>query len=336
MKKTRIAINGFGRIGRATFKAILEGYPQLEVVAINDLTDPATLAHLLAYDSCYGKFHLPVSVAKEGIKVKGRKYPVFAQKDPSLLPWKKLSVDVVLECTGHFRDEAGARLHIFAGAKKVVISAPAKGKIKTIVYGVNQKSIKVSDQVISCASCTTNCLAPVTEVIRQKFGIKKALMSTVHAYTADQNLVDGPHKDLRRARGAATNIVPTTTGAAIATTQAIPVLKDRFDGVAFRVPVPVGSLCDTVYLLEKKTTVEAVISALEKAAASSLQGIIEVSREELVSSDIVGNFHSSIVDVNLTKLVGGDLLKLTCWYDNEWGYSHRLADVAAYIGKLIK
>jgi glyceraldehyde 3-phosphate dehydrogenase len=335
-KKTRIAINGFGRIGRATFKAILEGYPELEVVAINDLADPATLAHLLSFDSCYGRFHLPVTAAKDGLKVKGKKYPIFAQKDPSLLPWKKLDVDVVLECTGHFRDEAGAGLHLKAGAKKVIISAPAKGKIKTVVIGVNEKNVRVSDNIISCASCTTNCLAPVTEVIRKKFGIKKALMSTVHAYTADQNLVDGPHKDPRRARAAGINIVPTTTGAAQATSEAIPSLKDKFDGLSFRVPVPVGSLCDTVYLLEKKTTVEAVISALEKAAASDLKGVVEVSHEELVSTDIIGNFHSSIVDGGMTRLVVGDLLKLVCWYDNEWGYSHRLADLSVYLGKMIK
>lgn len=334
-KKTKIAINGFGRIGRAVFKSILESYPEMEIVAINDLADSQTLSHLLSFDSCYGRYHLSVSALKDGIKVKGKKYQLYAEKDPTMLPWAKLGVDIVLECTGHFRDKEGASLHIKAGAKKVIISAPAKGKVKTVVFGVNEKSIKKSDDVLSCASCTTNCLAPVTDVIKKKFGIKKALMTTVHAYTADQNLVDGPHKDMRRARAAAVNIVPTTTGAAIATTEVIPSLKDKFDGLAVRVPVPVGSLCDTVYLLDKKTSLETVASALEKASSSSLKGIMEVSRDEIVSSDIVGNPHSSIVDLGMCKLVGGDLLKLVCWYDNEWGYSHRLADLSAYLGKMI-
>lgn len=334
-KKINIAINGFGRIGRASFKIILDSYPKLNVVAINDLTDTATLAQLLQYDSCYGKYHHKVSHTKDVIIVKGQKYPVFSEKDPANLPWRKLKVDVVLECTGRFRGKEDAAIHLASGAKKVIISAPGKG-CKTIVIGVNEEKLSKSDDVLSCASCTTNCLAPATMVIKEKFGIKKALMSTVHAYTADQNLVDGPHKDLRRARGAAVNIVPTTTGAAVAVSETIPALKGKFDGMALRVPVPVGSLCDVTFLLNKKTTVEAVNAEFVKAAKGELKGILEASNEELVSSDIVGNPHSSIVDLKSTALVGGDLLKVVAWYDNEWGYSNRLVDLAAYMKKFLK
>lgn len=334
-KKINVAINGFGRIGRASFKIILDSHPKLNVVAINDLTDTATLAQLLQYDSCYGKYHHKVSHTKESLVVKGQKYPVFSEKDPANLPWKKLKVDVVLECTGRFRGKEDAAVHLASGAKKVIISAPGKG-CKTIVIGVNEEKLNKSDDILSCASCTTNCLAPATMVIKEKFGIKKALMSTVHAYTADQNLVDGPHKDLRRARGAAVNIVPTTTGAAVAVAETIPALKGKFDGMALRVPVTVGSLCDVTFLLNKKTTVEAVNAEFIKASKSNLKGILEASNEELVSSDIVGNPHSSIVDLKSTALVGGDLLKVVAWYDNEWGYSNRLVDLAAYMKKFLK
>lgn len=334
-KKINVAINGFGRIGRASFKIILDSYPKLNVVAINDLTDTTTLAQLLQYDSCYGKYAHKVGHTKDAIVVKGQKYPVFAEKDPANLPWKKLKVDVVLECTGRFRGKEDASVHLSSGAKKVIISAPGKG-CKTIVIGVNEEKLTKSDDVLSCASCTTNCLAPATIVIKEKFGIKKALMSTVHAYTADQNLVDGPHKDLRRARGAAVNIVPTTTGAAVAVSETIPALKGKFDGMALRVPVPVGSLCDVTYLLNKKTTIEAVNAEFIKASKGKLKGVLEASNEELVSSDIVGNPHSSIVDLKSTALVGGDLLKVVAWYDNEWGYSNRLVDLAAYMKKFLK
>lgn len=333
--KINVAINGFGRIGRASFKIILEKHPKINVVAINDLTDTATLAHLMQYDTCYGKYSHKVSHTKDAIVINGKKYPVFAQKDPLLLPWKKLKVDVVLECTGRFRGKEDASAHLAAGAKKVIISAPGKD-CKTIVLGVNEEKLTKSDDVLSCASCTTNCLAPATKVIKDKFGIKRALMSTVHAYTADQNLVDGPHKDLRRARAAAANIVPTTTGAAISVTETIPALKGKFDGMAIRVPVPVGSLCDVTFLLNKKTTIEAVNKEFIKAAKGKLKGILEASEEELVSSDIVGNPHSSIVDLKSTALVGGDLLKVVAWYDNEWGYSNRLIDLTEYIKKFIK
>ena len=334
-KKLKIAINGFGRIGRASFRIILEKYPDLEVVAINDLTDTKTLANLLQYDSCYGKYPFAIKYTKDALLIKNNKYPVFSEKDPAILPWKKLQVDIVLECTGRFRGREDAALHIKSGAKKVIISAPGKG-CKSIVLGVNQEKLSKSDDVLSCASCTTNCLAPVTAVIKNKFGIKKALMSTIHAYTADQNLVDGPHKDLRRARSAALNIVPTTTGAAIAVTEAIPSLKNNFDGMSLRVPVPVGSLCDVTYLLKKKTTLEDVNKEFVKAAKGKLKGIIEASEEELVSSDIVGNSHSAIVDLKSTALVSGDLLKVIAWYDNEWGYSNRLVDLAVYLRKFIK
>lgn len=333
--KINVAINGFGRIGRASFKIILEKHPKINVVAINDLTDTATLAHLMQYDTCYGKYPHKVSHTKDALVVNGKKYPVFAQKDPLLLPWKKLKVDVVLECTGRFRGKEDASAHLTAGAKKVIISAPGKD-CKTIVLGVNEEKLTKSDDVLSCASCTTNCLAPATKVIKDKFGIKKALMSTVHAYTADQNLVDGPHKDLRRARAAAANIVPTTTGAAISVTETIPALKGKFDGMAIRVPVPVGSLCDVTFLLNKKTTIEAVSKEFVKASKGKLKGILEASEEELVSSDIVGNPHSSIVDLKSLALVGGDLLKVVAWYDNEWGYSNRLVDLTDYIKKFIK
>ncbi|MDD2680910.1 MAG: type I glyceraldehyde-3-phosphate dehydrogenase [Patescibacteria group bacterium] len=332
-----VAINGFGRIGRAAFKIILDNHPDLKVVAINDLTDTKTLAHLLAHDSCYGPYHYPVKGTAKGLEVKGKQYAVFAEKDPAQLPWKKLKVDVVLECTGRFRDKESVSLHLQAGAKKVIISSPAKkGGIKTIVLGVNEKTLKASDHIISNASCTTNCLAPAMAVIREKFGVKKALMTTIHSYTADQNLVDGPHADLRRARAAAINIVPTTTGAAIAVSEAIPSLKGRFDGLAVRVPTPLASLCDIVCVLNKKTDEDKVNQAFIKAAKGKLKGILGASDEELVSTDIIGNPYSSIIDLKNTKVVDGDLLKVIAWYDNEWGYSNRLVELAASLKKFIK
>jgi len=336
MKKTNIAINGFGRIGRAALKVIWMRFPNLEVVAINDLTDPATLAHLLQYDSCYGSTQQKITATKDSIIMDNHKIPVLAIKNPAELPWKALKVDIVLECTGRFTNKEDLEMHLKAGAKKVVLSAPAKkGGVKTIVIGVNLEKVAKSDHIISCASCTTNCLAPVTKIIKDSFGIKKALMTTIHSYTADQNLVDGPHKDLRRARAAAINIIPTTTGAAISTTETIPSLKDKFDGLAVRVPTPVGSLCDTVYLLDKKTTVEKVNAVFVKLAKSKLKGIVEASNEELVSTDIIGNSHSAIVDLKNTRIVGGDLLKVISWYDNEWGYSNRFVELADYLKKYL-
>ncbi len=330
-----IAINGFGRIGRASFKIILENHKNINVVAINDLTDTKTLAHLLQYDSCYGKFSKNVSSTKDSLVVGGKKYKVFAEKDPANLPWKDLKVDVVLECTGIFRDAEKAGAHIRAGAKKVIISAPAKGgDVKTFVMGVNENKLLKSDNIISNASCTTNCLAPVTDIIRENFGIKKAVMTTIHSYTADQNIVDGPHSDLRRARAAAVNIVPTTTGAAKAVTKTIPQLKDKFDGMAVRVPTPVGSLCDIVFLLNKKTDAEKVNAAFKKASKlAKYKNIIEASNDPLVSLDIVGNKTSAIVDLESTKVVDGDLLKVIAWYDNEMGYSARMVDLAQFLKK---
>jgi len=337
MSKINLAINGFGRIGRAACKIIIDSFPKVNIVAINDLTDSHTLAYLMKVDSCYGRYAHKISATKDAIIVNGHKIPVFASKDPSELPWKELKVNVVLECTGKFRNKDELGLHLKAGAEKVILSAPPKkSDVKTIVLGVNENKLNKSDKIISCASCTTNCLAPVTEVIRQNFGIKKAIMTTIHSYTADQNLVDGPHKDLRRARAAALNIVPTTTGAAVSVTETIPSLKNNFDGLAVRVPTPVGSLCDTVYLLKKKTTAEAVNQAFKKAASSKFKHIIEASEEELVSTDIVGNPHSAIVDLLTTKVVGGDLLKLVAWYDNEWGYANRLVELSVYSQKFKK
>jgi glyceraldehyde 3-phosphate dehydrogenase len=337
MKKINIAINGFGRIGRAALKVIWMRFPYMNVVAINDLTDAATLAHLLAHDSCYGSTNQKITATKDALVVDGLKIPVLAIKEPSELPWKKLKVDIVLECTGRFTNKEGLSAHLTAGAKKVILSAPAKkGGVKTIVPGVNMDKVTKKDDILSCASCTTNCLAPATKVIKDNFGIKKALMTTVHSYTADQNLVDGPHKDLRRARAAAINIIPTTTGAAISTTETIPSLVGKFDGLAVRVPTPVGSLCDTVYLLGKKTTVEKVNRAFIKAARGKMRGIIQASDEELVSTDIIGNSHSAIIDLKNTKIVDGDLLKVIAWYDNEWGYSNRFVELADYVKKFIK
>jgi glyceraldehyde 3-phosphate dehydrogenase len=330
---TNVAINGFGRIGRATFKAMLDK-KNIKVVAINDLTDTETLAHLLKYDSCYGTSSKKIGHTKDSIVVDGIKYPVFAEKDPSVLPWKALKVDIVVESTGRFVKKEDAGLHLTAGAKKVVISAPGKGDLKTIVLGVNEDKLTKADKVFSMASCTTNCLAPVTLVIEKNFGIEKAIMSTVHSYTADQNLVDGPHKDLRRARAAGLNIVPTTTGAAIAVTETIPKLKGKFDGMAMRVPTPTGSLCDVTFVLKKKTTAEEINAVIVKATKEAqLKGILTATSEPIVLSDIVGNSASSIVDLELTKVVDGDLAKIVAWYDNEWGYSCRLADICEFVAK---
>ncbi len=330
-----IAINGFGRIGRAVFKAFLEKKLPHKIVAINDLTDTKTLAHLLKYDSCYGIYPKEVKFTADSLIVGGKKYRIFAGREPEKLPWGDLGVDIVLECTGIFRERGTAMLHIKGGAKKVIISAPAKGGgVKTAVMGVNENKIKKTDKIISNASCTTNCLAPVTDVIRQNFGIDKAIMTTIHSYTADQRIVDGPHKDLRRARAAALNMVPTSTGAAIATTLTIPSLKGKFDGMSVRVPTPVGSLCDIVFITKKKVDEKKVNQALKKAARSArLRGIVEATEAPLVSTDIIGNPASAIVDLGLTKVVGNNLLKVVAWYDNEWGYSNRMADLAAYIGR---
>lgn len=330
---TRIAINGFGRIGRAAFKIAL-GKPDLEVVAINDLTDAPTLAHLLKYDTAYGRYAADVSAREGVITVDGKEYPVHAEPDPAKLPWKELDVDVVLECTGRFVEGKKMRAHIDAGAKKVLLSAPAKGggDVPTYLLGVNADRYAADEALVSNASCTTNCIAPVAKIVSQAIGIEKAMMTTIHSYTSDQNLQDGPHKDLRRARAAAQNIVPTTTGAAIATAQVLPELADRFDGLSIRVPTMVVSLTDFTFVLRRATTEDEVNTLLREAAGKpEYQGILAVTEEPLVSSDLIGDPHSSIVDLSLTKVVDGTLLKVVAWYDNEWGYSNRLVELARTI-----
>ena len=335
-KKINLAINGLGRIGRAALKIIYLDFPNINLVAVNDLTDPATLAHLLKYDSNYGTSQQEIGSKENYLIINKKKIPVLAIKDPSELPWKELKIDIVLECTGRFTTKEKLNLHLKAGAKKVILSAPAKqGKVKTIVLGVNHDKLSKKDNLLSCASCTTNCLAPITKVIKDNFGIEKAIMTTIHSYTSSQNLVDGPHKDLRRARAAATNIIPTSTGAALATTKTIPALRDKFDGLAVRVPTPVGSLTDAVYLLKKNTDPETVNKVFKKVARGKMLGIIAASNEELVSSDIIGNPHSAIVDLKNTRVVAGNLLKVIAWYDNEWGYSNRLVELANYVSKFI-
>jgi len=334
--KTKIAINGFGRIGRNAFKIAFER-PDLEIVAVNDLTDTKTLAHLLKHDSNYGEYHHKVEFDDQNLIVEGQKIKVLAEKDPAALPWKALGVDVVIESTGLFVDPEKAKAHITAGARKVIISAPAKGEgAETIVLGVNEEKIESSGEVISNASCTTNCITPVMAVIEDNFGIEKAMMTTVHSYTASQVLQDGPAKDLREARSAAINIVPTTTGASIAAAKAMPSLEGLFGGMSIRVPTPVVSLSDFVIVTKKDVTVEEVNEAFKKAAADPyFQGILAVTEEPLVSTDFIGNSHSAIVDLELTAVVGGNLLKVVAWYDNEWGYSNRLVELTADVARAL-
>jgi len=330
----KIAINGFGRIGRNAFKIAFERR-DVEIVAVNDLTDTKTLAHLLKYDSSYGTYDRDVKFDDENIIVDGTKIRVLSEKDPKALPWKDLKIDAVIESTGLFTDPAKARAHIEAGAKKVVISAPAKGEgAKTIVLGVNEEIIDDSDEILSNASCTTNCIAPVMRVLEDNFGIEKAMMTTVHSYTASQRLQDAPAKDLREARAAAENIVPTTTGASKAAALAIPSLKDKFNGLSVRVPTPVVSLSDITAVVKKDVTKEEINEVFEKAAKEPYyEGILGVTNEELVSCDFKGNSHSCIVDLPLTDVVGGNLIKVVAWYDNEWGYSNRLVELTVDFGK---
>lgn len=326
----KIAINGFGRIGRNAFKLAFER-DDIEVVAINDLTDTKTLAHLLKHDSTYGTYHYDVSYDENSIFVAGKQIRVLAERDPALLPWGKFGIDVVIEATGLFVQPEKARAHINAGAKKVVISAPAKGEgAKFIVLGVNEHELTREDDIISNASCTTNCIAPVMAVLEREFGIEKSLMTTVHSYTASQRILDAPAKDLREARSAAENIVPTTTGAAIATAKVIPSLEGKFDGLSVRVPTPVVSLSDITAVLKRNTTKEEINEVFKRAAADPFyQGILAVTDEPLVSMDFKGNSHSSIVDLSLTNVVDGNLIKVVAWYDNEWGYSNRLVEIVA-------
>ena len=337
--KTRVAINGFGRIGRNVFKVAFDR-SDVEIVAINDLTDTEMLAHLLKHDTNYGMYDKKVSFDENHITVDGHKIVVLSEKEPAKLPWKDHKVDVVIESTGFFVKPELAKAHIDAGAKKVVISAPAKGDhagdADTIVLGVNDDKINSSSDVVSNGSCTTNCIVPPAEVIESNFGVEKAMMTTIHSYTADQRLQDAPHKDKRRARAAAQNIVPTTSGAAIATSKVLPVFDGIFDGMAMRVPTSVVSLSDFTFLVKRDVSVEEVNAAFKKAAKEPYyQGILDVCEEPLVSSDFIGNSHSSIVDLGLTKVVGGNMVKIVAWYDNEWGYSNRLAELVADVGKTL-
>ena len=323
----RVGINGFGRIGRNIMRAAM-AHKDIDFVAINDLTSAATLAHLLKYDSVIGNLDADVKATTDGISVNGDEFKVLSVKDPAQLPWKDLGVDVVFESTGIFTSRDGAAKHIEAGAKKVIVTAPAKGPDVTVVLGVNdEKYDPAKHQIISNASCTTNCLAPLAKVIHQKFGIKKGWMTTIHSYTNDQNLLDLPHKDMRRARAAALSMIPTTTGAASAIGEVIPELKGKLDGFAMRVPTPNVSIVDLNAILDKKATGEEVNAALREAAAGPLKGILAVSDEELVSIDFRGNPNSSIVDAPYTKVMDGDFLKVLSWYDNEWGYATRCVDL---------
>ena len=336
--KTRVAINGFGRIGRSAFKIAFER-SDIEVVAINDLTDTKTLAYLLKYDSSYGVYQHDVSSDETGIIVDGKHIKVLAEKDPAALPWGAHGIDVVIESTGFFTDPAKAQAHIDpAGAKKVVISAPAKGTgADTIVLGVNEDKIESSTDVISNASCTTNCITPVAAVVESHFGVEKAMMTTIHSYTASQRLQDAPAKDLREARAAAENIVPTTTGASIAAAKALPALEGVFGGLSIRVPTPVVSLADTTFLTKRDVTAEEVNEVFKNAAKEPYyQGILAITEEELVSSDFKGDSHSAVVDLKLTAVVGGNMLRVVAWYDNEWGYSNRLVELTADVGKALQ
>lgn len=333
----KIAINGFGRIGRNAFK-IAFARDDLEIVAINDLTDTKTLAHLLKYDSNYGQYQKAVDSDDTHIIVDNKPIEVTAIKEPDKLPWKKLDIDVVIESTGFFTKGEMAALHTKAGAKRVVISAPAKAgdnKVGTYVIGANANELKREQKVVSNASCTTNCIAPIMAVLSKEIGIAKSLMTTAHSYTASQVLQDGPAKDIREARAAAENIVPTTTGAAIAAALTVPELKGVFDGLSIRVPTPVVSLSDITFVAKRKTSVEEINKILTTAAQSTHHGIISVTDKELVSSDYIGDTHSAIVDSKLTNVVGGDLCKVVAWYDNEWGYSNRLIEMVAMVGSKI-
>ena len=327
-----VAINGFGRIGRSFFRAALASSHDITIVAVNDLTDPKALAHLLKYDSVGGRLPVPVEAGEGTIVVDGKAITVYAERDPGNLPWSKLDVDIVVESTGFFTDADKAKAHLSAGAKKVIISAPANGEDLTVVMGVNHQDYDSSaHHIVSNASCTTNCLAPMAKVFHDAFGIEKGLMTTVHAYTADQNLQDGPHSDLRRARAAGVNIVPTSTGAAKAIGLVLPELKGKLDGFALRVPVPTGSITDLTVETSQEVTLEQVQAAFRSASDNGpWKGVLRYTEEPIVSSDIVGDAYSSIVDGGLIRVIGNQV-KMSSWYDNEWGYSNRLVDLASYM-----
>lgn len=333
-KKIRIAINGFGRIGRMTFRALSER-SNIDIAAINDLTDPAMLAHLLKHDSVHGIFSKSVKAADDSLIVDGKTIEVFKERNPALLPWERMKIDVVVESTGFFRTKELAEKHIAAGAKKVALSAPAKdGKIVTVVIGVNDSDDKLkNEKILSNASCTTNCLAPVMKILIDNFGVEAGFMTTVHSYTSDQRILDFPHKDLRRARAAAANIIPTTTGATIATELVLPELKDKLDGISIRVPTPDGSLIDVTFDAKKDLTIKSINSAMKKASETNLKGILQYSEEPLVSTDIVGNSYSAIFDAEFTRVIGKRRARVVAWYDNEWGYSSRLAQLVEKMGE---
>lgn len=336
MSKTKIAINGFGRIGRCAFKLAFEE-ASLEIVAINDLTDTKTLAHLLKYDSNYGTYQHDVNFDENNIIIDGQKVQVLAERDPSLLPWKELEIGVVIESTGFFTKHKDAALHLKAGARRVVISGPEKADGRphsdTYVIGANEDKLSANHEIVSNASCTTNCIAPIMAVLATKPGIEKSLMTTIHSYTASQALQDGPNKDLREARNAAMNIVPTHTGAATAAALTVPELDGVFDGMSVRVPTSVVSLSDITFVAKQKTSVEEINNLLIEASQTErYQGVLSCTTEELVSRDLIGDSHSAIVDLNLTKVIGGDLVKVVAWYDNEWGYSNRLVEMVQQVG----
>ena len=327
----KVGINGFGRIGRNIMRAAMHD-DDIDIVAVNDLTDAATLAHLLKYDSILGNLKADISASGDRITVDGDEFQVLAQKDPGALPWKDLGVDVVFESTGRFTKRDDAAKHVAAGARRVIITAPAKGPDVTIVMGVNHDAYNAAaHKIVSNASCTTNCLAPIAKVLHESFGISKAWMTTVHAYTNDQNLLDLPHKDLRRARAAALSIIPTTTGAAVAVGEVLPELKGKLDGIALRVPTPNVSCVDLNAIVEKKTTADAVNAAFKAASEGAMKGIIEYVTAPLVSIDFRGNPHSAMLDVPYTKVMDGDFVKVVAWYDNEWGYSSRCVDLLKYM-----
>ena len=328
---TRVGINGFGRIGRNFFRAALKQGADFEVVAVNDLTDTKTLAHLLKYDSILGRFDGEVSFTEDSLIVNGKEIKVLAQRNPADLPWGELGVEVVVESTGFFTDGEKAAAHIAAGAKKVVISAPAKNVDGTFVMGVNDGDYTNDLNIVSNASCTTNCLAPLAKVLHENFGIERGIMTTIHSYTGDQRVLDAPHKDLRRARAAALNMIPTKTGAAQAVALVLPELKGKFDGLAVRVPTPTGSLTDLTFVATKEVSVEAIQAAVKAAAEGELKGVLEYTEDPIVSTDIVGNPHTSIFDATETKVIG-NLVKVLSWYDNEWGYSNALVRLTALIG----
>jgi glyceraldehyde 3-phosphate dehydrogenase len=328
-----VAINGFGRIGRLVFRAAVE-QGGIEVKAINDLTDAKTLAHLLKYDSTHGRFAGEVEADGDNLIVNGKTIRILAERDPANLPWGELGIDFVLESTGFFTDADGARAHIAAGAKKVVISAPAKGEDITVVMGVNDDALEAGHTIVSNASCTTNCLAPMAKVLHEQFGVAKGMMNTIHSYTGDQRLLDAPHTDMRRARSAALSMIPTTTGAAVAVGKVLPALNGKLDGLSVRVPTPDGSLTDFTAILEKETTVEEINAAFKAAAEGALSSILEYSEDPLVLADIVGNPHSCVFDALSTNLLEGNMVKILGWYDNEWGYSNRCVDLLKKLGTL--